>query len=139
VPPVIATLPARLLRKSRSPRACIWPPFGKDSGSEDPAESIRLDRATYLGLHTETKTQVLGGQGWELGTGRWRTVDYFNDVLVEDGHLVKTLVEDDEQQLADLPEPQAVDEADRGRSRRPAIGLGENFTWYEVQRKLLAR
>jgi len=48
---------------------------------------------------------------------------------------VKTLVEDYEQQLADLPEQQAVDEADRGRSRRPAIGLGENFTWYEVQRK----
>jgi hypothetical protein len=139
VPPVIATLPAPLLRS----RGVLEPAFGHRSGRTRARKTRQnpsgLTEPHIWLLHTETKTQVLGGQGWELGTGRWGTVDYFNDVLVEDGHLVKTLVEDDEQQLADLPEQQAVDEADRGRSRRPAIGLGENFTWYEVQRKLLAR
>lgn len=92
MPPVIATLPAPLLRKSRSPRACIWPPFGKDSGSEDPAESIRLDRATYLAFAHGNKNPGAGAAkagNWELGDGG--TVDYFNDVLVEDGQFAQFL------------------------------------------------
>jgi hypothetical protein len=92
VPPVIATLPAALLRKiEESSSLNLTAVRERTRGRKTRQGPSGFTEPHIWLLHTETKTQVLGrpkAGSWELRAGG--AVD-FGDVLVEDEHLAQFL------------------------------------------------